>query len=298
MKGKILILTLVGFLIIAGLLQNSLKFASAASTLFKVEFLGDEIDGGPIFQVSNMLPGDCEEREVVVTNIGSGNLEIFVRSENEVNNNLADALSWEIKKDVTPIYTSQLTTYYADNSPLSVGTFAPNESHTYHFKACFDINAGNEYQNTSTMFDLIFYSKNGHSTNLPPECRDMKIKNFIIGDEGNNTLKGTNKSDFIDGKGGNDQIFGDNEGDCLVGGPGNDKIDGQNGDDIIIGGDGNDTIDSGNGPDKVWGGPGNDNIKGQNGPDYLNGGPDIDTINGGLSPDTCVEGENLISCEL
>ncbi|MBX9699625.1 MAG: hypothetical protein K2X74_09315 [Acetobacteraceae bacterium] len=71
----------------------------------------------------------------------------------------------------------------------------------------------------------------------------------IRGNDGNNRLVGTGRSDRIrgddgddvlKGRGGNDQLEGDDGDDRLFGGGGNDVLDGGKGNDILVGGTGAD----------------------------------------------------------
>lgn len=84
-----------------------------------------------------------------------------------------------------------------------------------------------------------------------------------IGDNGNNTLRGTNSADSLLGRGGNDKIYGLGSADTLNGGSGADKIYGGAGPDGIIAGPGKDYIVGGGGPDSINGGDGNDLIVGR-----------------------------------
>jgi Ca2+-binding RTX toxin-like protein len=98
----------------------------------------------------------------------------------------------------------------------------------------------------------------------------------IKGNNGNNTLRGSDKGGFIFGFGGNDKIFGNGGNDILLGGSGDDKIDGGTGRDQLFGGKGNDKLD---------GGADNDFLDGGKGDDELEGGTGNDTILGGAGKD-------------
>ncbi len=70
----------------------------------------------------------------------------------------------------------------------------------------------------------------------------------ILGDENNNRLEGTNRSETLRGLGGNDTILG---------GAGNDVLEGGDGNDILHGGAGSDTLNGGAGDDWIhYGGSG------------------------------------------
>lgn len=325
MKRRILTIIVMITLVGVGLMRfyndgfYFYKFANASPGMLEVEYLGDPISG-PIFSVQNMLPGDCEEREVIVRNASSNNFDVFVKSENEQDpDNLSSQIDWEIKKESTVLLSDILKNYYSDNDGISLGNFAGGTEAHIFFKGCFKPEAGNEYQNTMTQFDLVFVTEFGHTPphqDIPAECAHLNIKKFIIGNNGNNHLFGSSKSDFIDGRGGNDHIWGLSSDDCLVGGEGNDSIWAGSGNDMVLGNNGNDTLRGESGEDKIWGhagndsifggsgddelfgNEGNDNIHADAGSDKLDGGANTDTLHGGTGVDTCVAGESNSSCEL
>lgn len=277
--------------------------------------------GEPIFVINNFLPGDCVVRNITVTNDDTLPIETAVRSDNETfTNNLPDVLAITISENGNTLYQQILTQFFTDSESLDgipLSTLNPNQTKTYDFKICFNSNAGNEYQNAQTIFDLIFGEVISPIT-LPAECSHLQgiITQKIEGTAGKDKLRGTSADELIIGNGGNDEITGGSGRDCIVGGDGNDKLEGGSGDDIILGYGGNDDIDGGSGDDVIYagagndkikggsgddyilGGDGNDDIEGQSGDDLMNGGNGNDKINGASGKDTCQEGENLTSCEL
>ena len=80
----------------------------------------------------------------------------------------------------------------------------------------------------------------------------------IVGTDGDDRLRGTNRRDVIVGGAGDDVIIGRDGGDVICGGGGDDRIDGGNGADVLFGGFGDDRLAGGNGPDILIGGPGTD----------------------------------------
>jgi Ca2+-binding RTX toxin-like protein len=78
------------------------------------------------------------------------------------------------------------------------------------------------------------------------------------GDNGNNSINGSNHDDVIDGRGGNDTLFGGGGDDVLYGGDGNDVLAGGTGSDTLHGGAGNDTLVAFSGKEVIDGGSGND----------------------------------------
>jgi Ca2+-binding RTX toxin-like protein len=129
----------------------------------------------------------------------------------------------------------------------------------------------------------------------------------VVGDDGSNTLTGTDQRDRIAAKGGDDVIDALAGADFVLAGAGNDRVAGGPGFDLIVGNAGDDQLDGGAGCDHVFAGPGNDQVQGGPGWSWwwsrprawrraqapggrhawgaicerLHGGPGNDTINGG-----------------
>lgn len=82
-----------------------------------------------------------------------------------------------------------------------------------------------------------------------PSVLLTSVTPILQGDDGNNTLNGTNNIDYLYGYGGNDTLNGKNGDDFLYGGTGNDELDG---------GYGNDWLEGGAGDDHMIGGADND----------------------------------------
>lgn len=79
----------------------------------------------------------------------------------------------------------------------------------------------------------------------------------------------------------------------LVGGPGNDTIRGGDASDHVVGGPGNDTVDGGGGDDLVEGGEGEDSLLGGKGDDTLRGDGGRDTLRGGAGRNTLFGGTGI-----
>jgi len=211
---------------------------------------------GPMFDLDDFKPGDCDQHEVVVNNRGKKSSTVAIKSKNIQNEqNLADVVSIQISENSNTIYTDTLTNFFQDSSPtpIPLSTLPPNSKTSYNINLCFNQDAKNEYQLTTTLFDLEFSSTLPHF-DIPDECKRFKDKivNKIEGTDGDDNLKGTDKSDLIIAKGGNDKINGKGGDDCIIGGDGNDKM---------TGGSGNDYLDGGQGWDKAKGGRGNDTCR-------------------------------------
>jgi len=110
--------------------------------------------------------------------------------------------------------------------------------------------------------------------------------NFFWGDDGDDTIDGTNSSgdpSFV-------TACGSADGTAADGGPGNDHIFTLGALGLSARGDGgNDVLDGGNGRDGLEGGEGDDSLNGNGGDDVLTGGPGIDQLNGGDGDDFLID---------
>ncbi|GEM_PF-1094809 len=297
-------------------------------------------DGDPIFVVSNMLPGDTEQRSVDVENNGTTARDVSIRGvkTSEIGN-LSTVLEFVITEGGTDLYggttgTKTLDQFFTDSggpNGLFLSTLGAGDSTTYTFKAFFQSSAGNEFQNTQVIFDLII----GLSFDIPDECDQIDLlPNPLIGSSAADTLNGSSGNDLIMGLEGADKINGNGGDDCIIGGPGAensihggdgsdvifgnenaDSVYGENGDDLIVGGagadylrggDGNDHItgnenadvlEGGNDNDFLEGGDGPDSLRGDAGDDNLIGDGGMDDADGGTETDTC-DAESVINCEI
>jgi len=275
--------------------------------------------GEAIFVINNFLPGEKAEREVTITNNTTDTKPIGVRGikTSEIAD-LSMVLDFTISSNGNDLYggsigTKTLSQFFTESLPpdgIFLFNLNPGETKKIKFLVKFLEEAGNEFQASLVVFDLVL----GVSLQIPAECQNLRFDKIIYGGPGNDNLKGTNWNDLILGFEGNDRINGSNGNDCLVGGEGNDILNGSNGDDIALGGEGDDKIDGSNGDDKIYGGGGNDIIDGGNGNDFVeaglgddklagrNGNDNLlgqegdDWIDGGLGVDVC-EGEIKKNCE-
>lgn len=253
---------------------------------------GTLVDGDPIFVVNNMAPGDCATRTVNVLNSSIVNREVGVRGEpSDDLDSLSSVLEIVIDKEGSEVYgqgsptgvktLGQFFTESAGPNAISLSNQVPTESFDYNFTVCFQETAGNEFQNTSVVFDLTI----GIVITTPDECLEMTFANTIFGTDGNDRLRGTSAPELIFGLEGNDRIDGGGGDDCIVGGDGNDKLDGGSGADVLIGGGGNDDLDGGSNKDKLFGDDGNDKLEGGSDNDLLEGGIGEDKLDGGSGND-------------
>ncbi|MCH7951811.1 hypothetical protein IH980_03685 [Patescibacteria group bacterium] len=253
---------------------------------------------GPVFDVSGMLPGDCETRTVDVENSGVADADVSVRSDAEVeSDSLSTKLSMVIREGIADLYggtsptgPKKLSDFFADSDAVDgvpLSTVAGSGGMTsYVFEMCFDEEAGNELQGESVMFDLVF-GEIIPPVELPDVCEALEgtVTEKIEGTPGDDDIKGTSASELILGFGGNDKIKGGGGDDCIIGGEGDDNIKGGSGNDIISGDAGEDNIKGGSGDDVIHGGDDNDEINAGSGNDIVTGGLGDDRLRGGAGID-------------
>ncbi|MEE1654601.1 calcium-binding protein [Microvirga sp. CF3062] len=101
---------------------------------------------------------------------------------------------------------------------------------------------------------------------------DLQLRKAVVGNGGNNTLRGTGGDDNLQGGGGRDSLSGRGGDDYLSGGSDRDTLYGGSGDDALDGGSGNDKLYGNSGKDYLVGGSGNDELSGGSGHDHIVGG--------------------------
>jgi Ca2+-binding RTX toxin-like protein len=121
---------------------------------------------------------------------------------------------------------------------------------------------------------------------VPLASVGTELADTLIGNAGDDVLRGLGGDDGVFGQSGNDILDGGDGNDSIAGADGNDLISGGLGHDNIGGGLGNDTIDGGDGDDIIGGGFGADSITGGTGNDVVAGGADNDTLSGGDGNDS------------
>ncbi len=137
-----------------------------------------------------------------------------------------------------------------------------------------------------TLGGVIFNGEDGNDT--------------LTGSNQNDTLNGGNGDDWLYGLGGTDTLNGNAGNDMIYGGTGNDRLNGGAGNDTLIGEEDDDVLNGNAGTDVLWGGSGNDTLNGgggiddlfgEDGDDVLNGGAANDNLYGGTGNDT-LNGDN------
>ena len=121
----------------------------------------------------------------------------------------------------------------------------------------------------------------------------------IIKGNGENVIRGTNKSDTIfadstvfDDVGGDDIVHARGGDDLVYTFGGDDEVHGGRGDDTIQTADGDDFVSADRGDDDVQSGRGRDIVKGGSGDDKIRGGEDDDQLYGGSGNDRVIGGSD------
>src|SRR3989304_8814818 len=197
MKKKILSLISLTLILTLLIYANNLGlFAKkTAYAVGDLNVLWGVPDGDPIFVVSNMLPGDTEDRDVDVANGGTVPRDVGVRGvKTEEIASFAAILDFVISEGGSDLYGGTSPTgpktlqEFFDESTGPNGLFLSNlgngDTTTYNFLAKFPSSAGNECQGARGVFDLII----GIVSDIPEECSDIEFSGRpIFGPSGHET---------------------------------------------------------------------------------------------------------------
>lgn len=115
----------------------------------------------------------------------------------------------------------------------------------------------------------------------------------LLGSDGNDVLLGGADADFLRGKGGNDRIEVGPGADVVRGGEGDDSVQGDLGPNVVRGEGGNDLLLGGIGPDDLHGDGGRDRLFGGPGPDFLSGDGANDLLRGDRGLDILLGGSGV-----
>lgn len=263
------------------------------------------VAGDPIFNVTGMVPGQMESRDVTVTNNATVARMVGARGEQTaVVGGIGDTLALVISAGGLPVYgegsatgAKTLTDFFAATNPpqaLEIIELPAGGSVVVTFAVTFTPEIGNFFQNKSVTFDITL-GLAGAETEVPAECGDdFEVTGaVIVGTIGSDSLRGTAGNDLIFGLEGSDSIRGLGGDDCLAGGAGSDSLHGGEGEDVLLGGEGSDSLRGNEGDDRLFGGGGKDSLYGNAGSDQLNGEAGDDSLKGGTGNDVLTGGEGI-----
>lgn len=117
---------------------------------------------GPVFDVQNMMPGDNEEREIVVTNQTADiqNIRVVVTRTGPDGQNdpkLETAIDFSVWENNSILFgPEKLVNFFNHPHGLALGLFLPNQTRTFVFKATLPFSTPNAYQEKQVIFDLLF----------------------------------------------------------------------------------------------------------------------------------------------
>lgn len=133
-----------------------------------VTYLGVPL-GDPIFEVTNILPGDTENRNIDVSNNGTVARMVAIKGvrtgpDGETDPKLESVLDFKITEGVTDLYggttgAKTLQDFFDDSEAedgILLSILGAGGSTSYKLTATFPESAGNEYQGKSVIFDITF----------------------------------------------------------------------------------------------------------------------------------------------
>lgn len=116
----------------------------------------------PLFANANFLPGEEVVRWVTVANKTAENQPIAVKAIAVLDDGLSEQMRLAISVDNNTLYNEILSDFFSAGE-VFLSDLPPNSSLQYDFKINFLEQAGNEYQNRQTRFDIIVGSQAGES---------------------------------------------------------------------------------------------------------------------------------------
>jgi Ca2+-binding RTX toxin-like protein len=256
--------------------------------------LADSEQGGAIFTIANIAPGDTGVGEVTITNAGTlpGQLSLASTGITDTAGRIGGLLSQRLQLRLEDIGSGNTSVVYsgglAEMPELQLGSLAAGESGTYRFLVTM-LDGGspsspftddNAYQRARTAigYEWTLTEIEGGSEPEPPvgpRATPPVPPTAPAPSGGSRVRTGTPRADTL---------LGSSEDDVIYGRGGADRIYGKGGRDLLVGGTGADRIHGGAGADRLRGGAGRDRILGEGGADTIfarGGGVDLVDCGGG-----------------
>lgn len=128
----------------------------------RINGLSCNFTSGAIFDVTNMLPGDSEMKQVVVTNNNTFAVHAILKGTRTGPNGQEDSLlestlDINISNGPSMVYSNKLLGFFNDSSiygNIDLGELGPSSSNIFEIKVDFPSSAGDQYQGKSVVFDL------------------------------------------------------------------------------------------------------------------------------------------------
>ena len=116
--------------------------------------INNSADGAAILTVEGLLPSESGEGTVTVTNVGDSEGAFSMTAANLVDTPADPAFSSQLTLVVADGATEVYNGPLADVGTVDLGTWQPDDTHTYTFTVTFAQAAGNEFQSAQTTLDF------------------------------------------------------------------------------------------------------------------------------------------------
>jgi hypothetical protein len=150
--------------------KNKVTSVIAAGNLRLEDEYGIILNGNPIFNVNNMLPGDTEDEDIKVINNDPVTRFISVKGNlvpASETKNFSDVLTIGIYQGTTELYPPKnIKKFFTESSAadgIKLSSVPKGGNATYTFKVFFSSGADNAYQDAQLKFDLHFGIITGES---------------------------------------------------------------------------------------------------------------------------------------
>jgi hypothetical protein len=208
-KIKFLLMLILIPIIVVGIItvRNNSKITNTVRAVgdLTVTYWGVPL-GAPVFNVTNMAPGDPAETQIIDVNNG-GTVPRFVAvkaiktSPDDPTNPLEGVLHLTLDEDGTNKFNGTLENFFTQSETTNgfqLSVVNPNQTKHYTFTVDFPSAAGNDYQTKSVVFDITFGIITGENVVInevyykvdstygldsPKESRDANGKKKGINDE-------------------------------------------------------------------------------------------------------------------
>ncbi|MCK4636137.1 MAG: hypothetical protein KAT32_04710 [Candidatus Moranbacteria bacterium] len=150
------------FLLIFTFILGAVPSAFADNEMDLEDSSGDNIHGDDIFNESNIFPGWSESETINVQNESDeSEVDLYITFDVDGGEKLAEAIKIYVVRKSDGSYRvggsgDKYTLEKASGEDLFIGKLDAGDDEDYKIKVKFDEDAGNEYQNLATEFDIDF----------------------------------------------------------------------------------------------------------------------------------------------
>jgi hypothetical protein len=138
---------------------SSLFMAGTARAEIKISA---DFENDPLFDVKDAYPGYSKTKEVEVSNVGTDAQDLYLNIDNVTDHDFADQIKFYLKDKSSGKYLiggsgDRFTLKDINNAGnVFVERLEPGESDRYEMKLKMNEDAGNEFQDKKTKFDIAF----------------------------------------------------------------------------------------------------------------------------------------------